>query len=405
MTSSTALGATRGGARGRADAGPYAIDVARSWGDVEGAWRGLPPESLPTGFQHADWLGAWYRTIGSRAEVEPVIVTARDAASGELALALPLVRRLRGRLRVIEFADLGVTDYNAPVVGPAAPGDAAGFRALWREVRRALPGADLLSLEKMPGELGARANPLALHGSASPSTLGGNVLHVPGAWEGWRRSLDRPVRKEIERSWRVFLKHDGAAFRVVEEAGEAGRVLARLSRLQSERVRELGLPYLLDEPAYDRFYGELLQGGLASGRVVLTALVAGEEVVAALLGIIEGRTYAMVRLGQAGGAWRNCSPGRLVIEGTMAALHARGVESFDFTIGDYPYKRRFGVAPRPLFEVAEALSMRGTGSVAARRLRALARQGRALARRIRSSSATSAEAPGRPGEPRRQERS
>jgi len=90
----------------------------------------------------------------------------------------------------------------------------------------------------------------------------------------------------------------------------------------------------------------------------------------------------------------------------MAALHQQGVESFDFTIGDYPYKRRFGVASTPLFEVAEALSMQETGSVAARRLRALARQGRVLAKRIRSSSSTPSDVAKRAGEEAlRQERS
>lgn len=249
----------------------FTIEVATSWSDVEATWSGLPPEAFLTPFQGADWLGSWYGTVGSRAGVDPLIVLARDTASGELALALPLVRRRHGRSSLIEFADLGVTDYNAPVLGPKLPSDAAGFARLWREVRRALPEADLLSLEKMPLEARGRVNPLAEHLAASRSTPSGNILHVPGSWEVWRRSLDRPVRKEIERSWRVFLKHEDAAFRIVEEV-DAGRVLAEIARFQSARVRELGLPYLLDEPAYDRFYHELLAAGLASGRVVLTAL-------------------------------------------------------------------------------------------------------------------------------------
>ncbi|MGC4074061.1 MAG: GNAT family N-acetyltransferase [Nibricoccus sp.] len=54
-------------------------------------------------------------------------------------------------------------------------------------------------------------------------------------------------------------------------------------------------------------------------------------------------TYIMVKISNAGEKWSNCSPGRLIIERTMAALHKDGVRKFDFSIGNYPYKRRFGV--------------------------------------------------------------
>jgi CelD/BcsL family acetyltransferase involved in cellulose biosynthesis len=43
----------------------------------------------------------------------------------------------------------------------------------------------------------------------------------------------------------------------------------------------------------------------------------------------------------------------------MAALHKDGVREFDFSIGNYAYKRRFGVARLPLVDVTAALSWRG----------------------------------------------
>jgi CelD/BcsL family acetyltransferase involved in cellulose biosynthesis len=92
---------------------------------------------------------------------------------------------------------------------------------------------------------------------------------------------------------------------------------------------------------------------------VLSALTAGEEVVATLLGIRVGSRYVMVRISNAGEKWSNCSPGRLIIERTMAALHRDGVRQFDFSVGNYAYKRRFGVAPLPLADITAALSWRG----------------------------------------------
>ncbi|HKY90910.1 MAG TPA: GNAT family N-acetyltransferase, partial [Nevskiaceae bacterium] len=63
--------------------------------------------------------------------------------------------------------------------------------------------------------------------------------------------------------------------------------------------------------------------------------------------------------GNAMGEWRNCSPGRLVIERTMAALHAQGVRHFDFTIGDYYYKKGFQPDTVPLHDVQLPLSWKG----------------------------------------------
>ena len=47
----------------------------------------------------------------------------------------------------------------------------------------------------------------------------------------------------------------------------------------------------------------------------------------------------MVRISNAGDKWSNCSPGRLIIERTMAALHRDGVREFDFSFGanELPY--------------------------------------------------------------------
>ena len=67
----------------------------------------------------------------------------------------------------------------------------------------------------------------------------------------------------------------------------------------------------------------------------------------------------MTRISNAGERWSNCSPGRLIIERTMAALHKQGMREFDFSIVNYAYKRRFGVARLPLVDISAALSWRG----------------------------------------------
>ena len=82
----------------------------------------LAPSAAAMVFQTSRWLDAWYSTIG-RVVGQPLLVTILDRTSGELAAMLPLVLRTDGGFRTIEFADATVSDYNAPVLGPAAPTD------------------------------------------------------------------------------------------------------------------------------------------------------------------------------------------------------------------------------------------------------------------------------------------
>ena len=68
-----------------------------------------------TAFQHPLWLQHLYAMLLNPGTDEPLVVTVRTKADGRLLLVLPLVRRRLGLMRVVEFADLGVSDYAEPV--------------------------------------------------------------------------------------------------------------------------------------------------------------------------------------------------------------------------------------------------------------------------------------------------
>ncbi|MCX5577113.1 GNAT family N-acetyltransferase [Kaistia terrae] len=340
----------------------WKVTVHGSWQEAATLWRPFFASDSPRSpFQTEHWLSHWYAAFSARADVEPLLVLVTDA-SGADALALPLILH-RDRLRTIEFADLGITDYNAPLLGPAAPVDETEARTLWRAVRAALPPADLIEFTKVVTKIGDRPNPLVQALSGEVSHLFGNVVQIDADYEAWLRSLSKDNRKELGRFWRVFTRDERARF-VFADTPEAAKTLyGQLTAQQSARIRSLGLPYLLDEPNYDDFYRELLLDGLNDGSARLSALVAGDELVAALFGVARGDHYSMVRISTAGGEWANCSPGRLVIERTMEALHRQGFRTFDFTIGDYGHKRSFEVAHIPLVDIHESVSWRGWGTV------------------------------------------
>src|SRR4051794_19883076 len=99
------------------DDSKHAFDVR-----IENAFNFLSPEyaalfhsSAATAFQHPIWLDGLYGKLVPKTGAKPLIVVVRDRASGTLAMVLPLLRVRRGPIRTIEFADLRVSDYLAPV--------------------------------------------------------------------------------------------------------------------------------------------------------------------------------------------------------------------------------------------------------------------------------------------------
>jgi len=338
----------------------FRVEFTRDWQRAKARW-GDPADATP--FQNRQWLEAWYGAFANVDNVEPLIAVISDGATGEQAMLLPLIRRTHKGIRIVEPADLDLTDYNAPLLGPAAPRDAKSARAMWKNLRgalRRLPGgADLIRLRKMPVETDGRPNPLALLGAAGPCSLNGNVVTTGEDFDAWRFTLERTVRKELERSWRVFTRDPAAAFRIVADRDEALRVLSTMESQQGGRMQHLGLNFVLNDETYAAFYRNLVEANVGNGFAVLSALTVGDEVVATLLGIRQGSRYVMVRISNAGEKWSNCSPGRLIIERTMAALHKDGIRQFDFSIGNYAYKRRFGVARIALVDFTAALSWRG----------------------------------------------
>ncbi len=354
----------------------YVVRTETWRGDLAAWWDARAAGAAATPFQAGRWLDAWYATIG-RAIGEPLLLTVLDRSTGALAAMLPLVRRT-GRIRIVEFADNGVSDYNAPVLGPAAPVDAHGALLFWSAVRAALPDADLVRFKRMPREIEGRINPLGLLPTAAASSASSNAVTLAGSWADYLATLKGTLRRQAGRHWRAFARNDGAAFRHVTDRETAAPILAALERQQSARLRAHGVPYALDEPEIAAFYRKLVADGLGDGSVVLTALTCGDEVVATLLGIARGATYVMLRMSIGAERWHACSPGRLIILRTMELLHARGFRHFDFSIGDYAYKHRFGACSRPLVELAVALSPRGLPMVGFERAKRLVRRHPAL---------------------------
>jgi CelD/BcsL family acetyltransferase involved in cellulose biosynthesis len=310
-----------------------------------------------TAFQHGYWLAAWYEAFHG---VAPLIAMISDAATGKDIAMVPMISHTRRGIRVVEFADLGVSDNNAPILACDASFDAAGAQAIGAalvDALRALPdGFDLLRLKKMPAYVGARPNPLVSLGRLGSCSLNGNLVLTGDDYADYQASIKR---MQMPRCWRVFSRNAGARFEIATDVARAHQLLDVMDVQQQKRMQQLGLRFVLNDETHAGFYREVARQGVADGYAVISALVCDEGTVATTLGVRYGATYVLLRIGHAGKPWANCSPGLLVTERTMAALHAQGVRRFDLSIGNRDYKRRFGAEQVALTDVSVALSWRG----------------------------------------------
>jgi CelD/BcsL family acetyltransferase involved in cellulose biosynthesis len=340
--------------RASSSASGFKIDFVEDWRLAAASWSG---DGRETAFQHPLWFDAWY---GAFKDVSPLIAIISDRGTGRKIALVPLMRRVHHGVRIVEFADLNVTDYNAPLVRSGVTFDVTEARsigkALVNELRKVPGGADLVRLQKMPSRLAGGINPLALLGRDGSSSLNGNIIEIGDDFEVYLASIKRI---QMPRYWRVFNRNPGAAFRLIDSVDEALRAIDVLDAQQQERMQKLGLRFVLNDSVHAGFYRDLIKRGLPKGYVVVSTLTCNEAVVATVLGLRQGDYFVVLRISNAGARWSHCSPSKLVVERTMAALHARGVRRFDLSVGNYAFKRRFGATPLPLTDASVALSWRG----------------------------------------------
>src|ERR1700761_5108179 len=110
LTAMTVLEVGRLDSEVRSGVSGFQIEIVRDWKQAASHWNCA---GHATTFQHSRWLEAWYAAFDP---VSPLIAIVSDAASGRQLALVPLIRRVQNGVRIVEFADLGLTDYNAPIL-------------------------------------------------------------------------------------------------------------------------------------------------------------------------------------------------------------------------------------------------------------------------------------------------
>jgi CelD/BcsL family acetyltransferase involved in cellulose biosynthesis len=313
-------------------------------------------KSSATAFQHPAWLTGIYRRLLSHNKAAPLIIVVRNSIDKSLAMVLPLVRRRYGTLRVIEFADLRVSDYTSAVTDPATFDAINSDRAARHGLLAALKPYDVLRL----GKLQDGAMPLnTLFGVNEQTSMGVNAYatSLEGSFEDWRASRLKPsYRKELDKKLRQLHRKGTVRFAQSTTSADIQETFEALRIFRRDRFEINGGGELLQVPAYFDFYSSIaLQTDFAR---TYTLWFEGKPIAGAL-GLAHRGSFLVILGGFTQTEFKNQSIGSLLFQEIAGDCIARGETLLDFTIGDEPYKLTFGAEPKPMWQMTRSGSLRG----------------------------------------------
>ncbi len=333
-------------------------------------WRALQEQAVATPFQTHEWCTGLYDGPGRAQGAEPLIVLIRDEASGQDLCLMPLMRIRRAGLRVITFADFGLSDYILPMVAASGRFGKADLARVWPRVLEALPRADLVHFDKIVSHLEETENPLMGICGLHESDLSSWYAPLPENWGDYEMGLSKQSRRALRRRAYKLAELGQAKHFMVCGGENAGRMFETLRKVRKERFDALGRQDVLDDPAIYDFYRGLVVSG-ASGMAIMSALKLNGEIIAHVFGLLHRQRFYMLALTfrSESEAIAKCSPALVLVHETMGALHKKGLRIYDFTIGDERYKRMFGAINEPLHEYMLPLSLKGRAYMAAKMTR------------------------------------
>jgi CelD/BcsL family acetyltransferase involved in cellulose biosynthesis len=321
---STANSALRREAHGTPSASVVAIEdsfepLALDW-DALADRAGAPP------FLRPGWVAAWWRAFG-RGSLQ--ILTVRR--KGCLAGVLPLYRR-HGALR-------STSNWHSPTFGSLAEGlDAVqelGGELFAEAPRRvslafaAREGRDLDLWQSAAAGAGYRVLVRTLERSP--------YVDIAGNWEAYRAGLSRNARQNLTRNLRRLRACGTVTLDVSDGSDRLDELLGEAFRLEAASWKGSRRTAIVSHSATRRFYDDVAHWAARRGWLRLVFLRVDGRAVAFHYALEEGRVYYPLKGGY-DPAFRQFSPGTLIIQLTLERAFADGLARYELLGGAEPYK-------------------------------------------------------------------
>lgn len=351
-----------------------ALQIFTDMEAVEAQWRTLEQHADCTVFQLFDWQMEWYRHIGSKEKLIPVIVLGLDD-TGVAVFILPLAIERHGLIRRLVWLGSELCDYNSPILAinfsdHVKPGQ---FGRLWKDIIRTIQDYpqlrfDAVEFYNMPRVVGSQPNPF-LDLPVLLANCGGHVATLPEAnWDRFYASkFSNSTLHTHRRKAKNLAKQGGGAIRFVDvqEQAEIECTITKLIEQKRSSYARMGVHDVFARPGFREFYLAIVANPRLCEVIHVTRLDVAGIPVATGLGLRFNSSYSLV-MSSYEDEFAKYSPGRQHIQEMMQYAIGQKMQKFDFTIGDEPYKLAWSDINLPLFFHFDSRTLRGRIVTAAR---------------------------------------
>lgn len=333
--------------------------------EIAGEWKAFEQRADHLVFQSFDWLATWQRQVGTRRGTIPAIIVGREI-DGDTLFILPLAVETTRSCRRLCFLASRLCDYNAPLLAQnfSARVSTERFLLAWRDALALLRSQprlrfDFIDLEKMPERVGEQRNPfLDLRVQAHPS--GAYLTDLGRDWNAfYAQKRSSATRKRERRQLRQLAEHGKLCFVNVEDGGEITRTLTTLSEQKSRVFARMGVDDAFARPGVREFFLAVARDPGMRELVHVSRLDVGTQIVAASIGLKLRDCYYLILSSYDDGELSRFGPGRAHLNELLRHVIERGFRSFDFTVGDEPYKRDWCDSELVLHDYVGAATIRG----------------------------------------------
>lgn len=315
------------------DAGGLRCDVHANREMALALTDAIPSDTLFSGYQHPAFLKSWI----ANSPHEPVFLVFRPKASGPVVLPLE-----RTRSGVLAYPGERHANGNFPIgrASDLAALAMAGEAAILHTLRSVQLDASAIILERQLPALDDIANPFVFgHSSTSPNPA--LSLSLDGGFdEVLKRHSAKRRRKRFRGQERRLADAGGYRYVPRAEPDAVANMLGRFFALKSARFAEAGIADVFADDHVKAFYQSIFERGAATEPATheLKYLEVGGDPIAIVGCTVHGGRLT-VEFGTFDEAWGELGPGDMLFFMAIREAAERGLQIFDFGIGDEFYKR------------------------------------------------------------------
>ncbi|PLW75773.1 GNAT family N-acetyltransferase [Cohaesibacter celericrescens] len=328
--------------------------------DYESAeYKALFDNADVTAFQHPAWQSAMQAHLRSVSGIKECTLLMRCKKSGMLVALVPLISRKKMGATILEYANLGLVDYAMPTLHNDIFQWIPDTKTLSEQLYKTLGSYDVLRIKHMPID-----NPLILklfpNSVMERADFSAHAAKVGPDYDLWRQeAISKSERKHRDKKRRAMMRAGEWQMKRLHDPLEIRIAFEYLRVFHKARYADRpGEDMMQDQGAF-QFYVDLACKQAESGFARIYQFTFDDKIVAVQFGIVQEERYFYLMMGVDYDRMGRWSPGLLMTEDIFRDCIKDGMSVVDLTVGDEPYKQKFGTKPIPIYTLWHTHSMLG----------------------------------------------